>query len=269
MAIIKYGTYVPMTDLKSYAGVSGTVNDSTLTRNSIRASRIIDVICSRHFYPEIATVLLDYVDSFYLPLPGLDLLSVTSLTNGDGSVLTSSEYMLFPNNLLPKQWIEVNRGSGVLFTYSTAEPRQAISLVGHFGWSEDTEDTTATLSGAHAATGVITPSDISQFKAQELLLIDSEMVYVVTVGSTTLTVIRGVNGSTAATHTTGTVIYRYVYPEAIVEATLDLGVALFKSKDAPFGRIAGLSMGTVELPEGIPDRVMDNLVMYKRYRVGT
>ena len=62
------------------------------------------------------------------------LLTVTTLTNGDGNEIPSSEYILRPVNDSPKYMIEIKRGSAYRFQYSTS-PESAISVEGTWGYS--------------------------------------------------------------------------------------------------------------------------------------
>jgi hypothetical protein len=61
-------------------------------------------------------------------------------------------------------------------------------------------------------------------------------MYVQSYSTNTLTVVRGVNGTTAAAHTTGAALAIYQYPSPIAEATLIQAARLWKRRDTPVSR---------------------------------
>jgi hypothetical protein len=75
------------------------------------------------------------------------------------------------------------------------------------------------------------------------ILIDTEQMYVTGTSALTLTVVRGANGTTAAIHTSGAAVSRYVYDASVVEATARLWLKRWRSRDA--GADGGDGGGTV------------------------
>lgn len=86
------------------------------------------------------------------------------------------------------------------------------------------------------------------------ILVGSEQMYVTaTTDSTTdsITVERGVNGTTAATHLTAQAITRYVYDSSVHTLALRLAEKRWKARDAGAdGSDGGLDVGSVSLREG-------------------
>lgn len=96
-------------------------------------SRQIDTHCRQWFYARTETRRYDFqrADRLWLDAP---LLTVTTLTNGDGDVLTTGHYFLYPRVGAPYHWIDINRSAGVYFQWSST-PQQCISLTGTWGKS--------------------------------------------------------------------------------------------------------------------------------------
>jgi uncharacterized phiE125 gp8 family phage protein len=63
-----------------------------------------------------------------------DLISITTLTNGDSNTIASSKYVLLPTNLSPKYAIKLLADSSVYWTYIN-NPEEAISVAGSWGYS--------------------------------------------------------------------------------------------------------------------------------------
>lgn len=79
---------------------------------------------------------------------------------------------------------------------------QAIWIDGLWGWGGQWVSTGRTVSDnpLSSSATVLTPSNISGFEAGHVIRIDDEYLYVSAVGSSTLTVVRAFNGTTAASH---------------------------------------------------------------------
>ena len=81
-----------------------------------------------------------------------------------------------------------------------------------------------------------------------------------------VTVIRGVNGSTAAIHVNGATIYVYQAPGQIQHATLRLANWLDALKDAPTeDPIQSLQTGLIYVPKGAPSDVHRVCMQYRRH----
>lgn len=63
-----------------------------------------------------------------------DLCQITSITNGDGVVVSSGDYVTNPRNETPWYAITIKLSSSVVWTYLSA-PENAIAIVGRWGWS--------------------------------------------------------------------------------------------------------------------------------------
>jgi len=263
--------YVTYSDLKTYLGITGTGDDALLKDCCERASRIWDTLTRRRFYELKATRYFDYQDDYKLHLHD-DLLSVTTLTNGDGNTISSSDYYLYPLNAYPKRWIEIDKAGGEFFTYSTT-PQKAISVEGLWGYHDDYDnawldsgDTVQDDPLSSSAT-TLNVSDGSNFKVQQVVKIGDEQLYITAISGNVLTVERGKNGTTAASHDQGTAIYIWAPPADVVHWVLRLAAWLYKAKDAPFMKTGFKDLGIVEVPAALPPDIRDAALRYRRPRL--
>jgi hypothetical protein len=133
--------YAELEEVKAYA-VFKTVdeaNDPLLESLITQVSRLIDTLTGRTFAPSgDSTYYLPYcnVEGRDIFLGELDhpLLSVTTLTNGDGTVIASSEYLLLPRGAQRFQTIRLKEASSVDWEDADAGDGY-ISIAGKWGWS--------------------------------------------------------------------------------------------------------------------------------------
>lgn len=132
-----YCTLVEFKQSLRSTGLSTESNDDSFIEEIIeRSSRYIDTATQRHFYAQTATKYLD------LPVPASrklnlpdDLLTVTTLTNGDGVVLTTADYYLHPRNEIAKYAVVLKESS--VYSWqpdADSNTENAITLVGTWGY---------------------------------------------------------------------------------------------------------------------------------------
>lgn len=269
-----YGTYCSVGRLKSDMRISGVPDEAALLRVLEAASRHWDDECGRHFLAATRTLYFDgpaeHVDRWQLWLP-VDLLSVTTLkldADGDRTyeiTLSASDYELISlraDGQPPYNRIDLTP-SGARSTWLAG--RRSVEVTGVFGYSQETEacgtlaealdasETGIDMAGGHGLTG------------GETILVDSEQMYVAEIpASNTLTVIRGVNGTTAATHLTSATVTRRRYPRPIEQATALRAARLWRAGQTGYAAEAAA-------PElgGYPvaPQVRDELVLVRDYIV--
>ena len=158
-----------------------------------------------------------------------------------------------PYNTSPKVEIELNEDTSKGFHGG----QQTLSVTGVWGYSND-------LSGEKTTTGTIATEtetawgveDASTLNTAQTIKVDDEQMYITGISSNTLTVERGVNGTTAATHTAGTSVYTYVYPTLVVQACLDLSKIYFRDRDLGVTQ----TIGTPEMGVTRSDREAINIL---------
>lgn len=145
-------TYVATSDLKTYLGISATTDDALLALLLARAQQYIETYTGRRFDAHTETHSFGeadiWVESGYqsnrawtntsaiATIAGRklrlddDLLTVTTLTNGDGTVITSGSYILEPQNTTPKRFIRLHTDYEWEFDVDTF-----VTVAGTWGYS--------------------------------------------------------------------------------------------------------------------------------------
>ena len=281
--------YVVLEDLKGAlkTGTADVAADDLLAMYAGVASRIIDREASRVFYPRVETRLYDVPGGRKLMLDD-DLMSVNSLTNGDDTSIASTEYMLHPASRTPKYALELYPGSTIAWQTdsSKAFDRQVIELDGVWCWHDEWSiawDSVSQIADSGGITGTQVTIAIADWDGEDsygqlafsrgkLLRIEDEFLYVVSRGSAdtggagNLTVIRGVNGSTAAVHAENTVIEIYRPPGVVKMAAMRLALWLYKqrSSSVDVDRPAVTADGVTVLPMALPKDVMSYISLVRR-----
>jgi len=243
--------YADLNTLKSRLGIEGTGEDTDLLALLGAASRAIERWCQRPFYIKEET---RYFEGSATPLFFDDLLSIDASgfkldQDGDGtygSTLATTDYVLYPLNKYPKTWVRISSDSD--YGGFASGIRQGVQIAGKWGYGDGESATPYKDSGVNVPTGDITAAATSMaltstegdtFSAGMTLRIEDEQIYVSAVNADTLTLERGVNGTTAASHVATTDIYIYEYPEPIREAVLIQAARLWKRKDSSFQDAVG------------------------------
>lgn len=246
--------YGDLTTLKSAAFLNtpDDTQDERLLGMLETASRWIDGYCDRHFFTTPGERRFDGTGRAVLAVT--DLVSADEVRVRQGSTgrwvgWSSGDWLAYPLNAAPTEpdgWpytrIVVTAG-GRRFPLS----RGGVVIAGAWGYGDVREDTGLQVSGAGAAPEdteivVATPGSdpFVSLSAGHTVRIGDEQMYVTAVsddgrGATTLTVQRGVNGTTLATHAAGTGVEVYRYPAAVTEACLQQAAVWWRERfSAPF-----------------------------------
>jgi hypothetical protein len=130
--------YAALADIKGYLLAGGqtppTTDDALLTTLLARAQKIIEAKTGKLFEAATETRYFDVPHDRQLDLDK-DLLSITTLTNGDGTVITSSSYYLLPRNDTPKYAIVLKQSADVAWEPdSDGNTEKVISVLGTWGY---------------------------------------------------------------------------------------------------------------------------------------
>ena len=268
-------TYATADDLRDYlAGTSyssGWTSDATAIRRILEASsrRIDDYCGGGSFGPQTETRYYDIGFSNlrnspqYLAVVSSDdlaneteavsvipldnwLTSPTTVTAYGATDRASSEtltegyandFFLMPYNSSPKTVLKLNED-----TAKGLDPgQQTLSILGAWGYTADTVSVTTSDAIGSTTSTSISVTSASDLGSAQTILVDSEQLYITSISGNTLTVERGVNGSTAATHSGGASLYRYDYPVLVVQACLDLSKVVFRDRD--LGTVTSIGSG--------------------------
>lgn len=253
-----YTTLQSIKDLKIIGTDSvDATDDSVIESLIVGASRYIDGQTRRWFYPRVMTRLFDLPEDNHLDLDA-DLCEALTITNGDDTVVVATEYVTCPRSADDTPWwaVEIKYTSGVSWRYEDdGNPYGAIQVNGVWvyrefyassGWLQLgtlTAALNATATTALGITGTVA-------KADQIIRIDNEFMQV----ATALTVTRGVNGSTAATHLINAPVYAWQPQGDIVQACQMIVDSTYRNRfgNNPTGTVRVTGAGVVISPQDVP-----------------
>ena len=159
-------------------------NNVNIDRCIESASRNIDGLCHRIFYPRTATKLYDWPNdqnalTWRLWLDGNDLISLSAASSG-GTAIPVANINLEPNQYGPPyNRVEIDIGTSSSFGGGSTH-QQDISLTGLWGWSDDQTNVGLTIEALDATeTGVdVTAAVSSRVGVGSILKIDTERLLI-------------------------------------------------------------------------------------------
>lgn len=234
-------TYANVTEFKRQMVEGGTdygnTNDPELLAILEGVSRRADAWCNRKasgFGPRLGTNVYDGDGSLRLYLAD-DLLTFTSgtvagQTGGTPAAITeTTDFYLEPYNRTPKRILN----SHGLTSVTVGAGFRIWSIVGKWGYSDERVVSASLLNEALDTSETAVDVDAgTDFAIGETLLVDSEQLYVTAIATNTLTVVRGANGTTAASHLNDAAVSVYRYPREVVSATLQVAMRRWRSRQA-------------------------------------
>lgn len=248
--------YATLDQIKATLDITGTTYDAVLTDHLRRASRLVERSAGYEFYPALATRYEDGggTDELWLSQPWLELTTVylSSDMAATYTALTAADWWASNGKIwdtTPYIYLAMNPNGSYGEWYAG---QRTVKILGITGWHrnyanawENTGDTVQDASGITAVATSVTVGDADgvdalgmtpRFSIGNLLKIEAEYLAVTGVNSGTnvLTVVRGANGTTAATHANATAIYSYRPDEAPAHATLIQAARLFKRGQQAF-----------------------------------
>lgn len=276
------GCYLGVQTFKARTGVLSEANtDAAVLAYLNDASRAFERDTQRYFFPYLTTNLYRWPQ--FAPTATWevwteeDLLAVTLLqvaVSGQGAApITLTNYFLEPQWAGPPySRIEIDLSSTDALQ-SGPTPQRAIGVTGQWGYTNATQSlgTIAGLSSGSPTTATITGTAPD---TGDVLLVDSEAIYVSLGGTTGPTLQRGVNGTAVATHVDGSAVSRYVAP-ADVQSVI-LGDALqFYLRNQVVWQMVTVGGGLESAPTvpnhtipGHEDRRLEIIEHYERIRSG-
>ena len=251
-----------------------TTDDKEIESILEAASRRVDDMIGRVFYPYVQTYAYDAPVENLIWF-GADLLSLTTLTNGNGTVLTSTDYVLMPANLYPKHSIKLRDTSAYYWEMNSAGSiEQVITALGFWGYHEQYTTRAwkqvGTLGAAWESTSTLTATLTTGYTLDtlggEIIKIDNEIMISDHVNTTTLTVQqRGDNGSTAATHLISSVVYAWQPMKDIKQLTIEVAKIMYRSRYGDAETTATYTnSGIIVTPRSLPVWAQEVVSKYSR-----
>lgn len=157
-------------------------NNGQVDRAIGAASRSVEGLLKRRFYPEAATRYKDWPNDQYarpwrLWLDKDELISVTTLTAG-GVVVPAADYFLEPaNDGPPYTHIEIDLASTAAFSSGDTHQR-AIEITGVFGYSADEEAAGQLAEALDASETAVDVTDSEAIGVGDIIKVDSERMIV-------------------------------------------------------------------------------------------
>ncbi|MER7813800.1 hypothetical protein [Streptomyces sp. NPDC096153] len=178
--------YATREDIKGALDSKETArNNAQIDRAIESASRGVEALCHRRFYPEQATKHFNWPDGqrarpWRLWLNDSEVISVTSLSSG-GTPISAADYFLEPNTSGPPyNRIEIDLASSAAFGGGDTHQRD-VTVTGLFGYRDD-ETSVGTLAAAVASTtaGTVAVSGAASavLGVGSVLRVDSERLLV-------------------------------------------------------------------------------------------
>lgn len=127
----------------------------------------------------------------------------------------TADYLLSPPDGPPYRDLMLTETSNA----SLGRGQQVLTIAGEWGWPYTLMTVGALTADIDASTTTLTGAS---FTPGQLLRIGSESIYLGASPSAAYSVQRGVAGTTAAAHVSGTPIAQVVYPSDLVETTLEI-----------------------------------------------
>ena len=181
----------------------------------------------------------------------------TVLTEGIGN-----GFLLEPYNRSPKTLLKLEEDT----TASLYGGQQTLTILGEWGWQTDKISLSTIDAISSTTTAAVSVTSGAGTYVGDTIIIDTEQLYVSAVSGNNLTVIRGVNGTTAATHSGGAAYYKWKYADDVTQAALDIARTYWRSRDAGLTSIIGTGEMAMSNPAREENAILKRLDHYRNSR---
>lgn len=278
-------TYATLAQAKAEQKAQSTADDAYMLSLLRSETARFERETGRVFVPVIDTRYFDAIGDHHIYngkkrlMLRDDLLEATTVIDGSSTTLVAdTDYRLHERGKTPAYALQG------LSTYAgwhqyTSDPYDAISVTGVWGYHEDYtnawrdsgQDASSTISAA-ATSFAVSDADIvdpytqvAMFSPGQLLKVEDEYMVLLDVDTNTLTVQRGVNGSTAVEHTSALDVYIWqVLPE--VQRVVYRAAAYRYSRRAAYEQAVFDSniQATVTFPKDLEAEWQNAVVRFRR-----
>ena len=273
--------YCTLADFKAFITPPGQelsvdmADDAFIDDVIMTASRRVDDLLGRTFYPRIETYHYDIPDDNVIWFDD-DLLEVLTFTNGDDTVIASTQYILKPTNTYPKYMLKMRDISTTTFVMdsnsSSEEVLDVTAIMGFHEWYDHRAWILGgTLSAAWASTSTlsaaITLGHTLENIGGQVIRIDNEILNTQSVTTVVLNVLsRGDNGSTAATHLINAPVYYWKPMEPIKKLAMAVAQIDYKARYGENIETTAIttSAGVIITPRSLPVSAQEVIRKYQR-----
>ena len=233
---------------EEYASIVANTEQVRFRKLLESASRHLDSQTHRQFFCWEGAKYYDGKGGNLLVDDFLDITTLKLDEDGDGvyeATMAATDFIEYPLNQYPKERLELSNDSN--YGGFASGIRQGVEITGVHGYGDGESKTpyytsSQTVQDNPLAAGavVLTVASTTTLGAGMTLRIELEQLYIENIiNATTCTVVRGVNGTTAAAHVLATPISIYEAPGPIIQATLVLAMRAWKRKDSAFQDAVG------------------------------
>ena len=272
--------YCTLAEFKAYITPPGQVlstdagDDIVIEDIVMRASRRLDALTGRRFFPRVETRRFDTPPSDEMWLDD-DLLEILTFTNGDAVAITSADYVLKPTNEYPKYAIRLRDTATIYFTPTSASSYdEAITLSAIWGYRERysadgwvSGSTVDEVGNVSAAVLSFTAASGVPFTRGQIIRIDNELMQLSSVVTNELTVVaRGANGSTAAIHLDHAPIYYWQQQDDVAGLVLEIAKIMYRARYGENVETTAFTTpaGVVITPRSLPPWAQEIIGRYQR-----
>lgn len=209
--------YATREDVMSATDVKVSARNSVqLDADLEAASRTAELLTHRRYYPWSGTRYFDWPAdqggrSYRIWFDQYDLISLTSIANGDGSTVPTANVFLDPQDGPPYTSAEVSQNTTSAFAAGGTWQR-AVGFTGLWGSSNDQTSAGTLAAGINASTTAVTVSDSSVVGVGSLLTVGAERMIVTARATATTTATLGASllssaGADAVTVSSGALVH--------------------------------------------------------------
>ena len=223
------GSFGPQTQTRAYDIGFGNLRDSP---------QYLAVVNSNDLANETDAVSIIPLDNWLISTTTVTAYGATDRATSE--TLTegyANDFFLVPYNSSPKTLLKLNEDTAK----GLESGQQTLTILGSWGYTGDTVSITTSDAISSTTATSVSVASASGLGPAQTIVIDSEQLYVTAISGNTLTVERGVNGTTAATHSGGASLSKYDYPVLVTQACLDLSKVIFRDRD--LGTVASIGSG--------------------------
>jgi hypothetical protein len=175
--------YTTREDVMSAQDIKATAYSGRDIDRAIEAgARDVEAVLHRKLYPWTGTRSFDYpqapgVPSWRIWFGEFDLTTLTSITNGDATTVTSGDVFLQPQDGPPYDHIDLDRGSTAVYAAGDTNQR-AVAIAGLWAYSNDEETAGTTAEALDLTETLIDGSALPTVGVGSVIRVDSERMTV-------------------------------------------------------------------------------------------
>ena len=148
--------------------------------------------------------------------------------------------------------------------------QKTLVVDGTWGWQDiSSAEITTTAEALDATEVAIDMTSAANISEGMVIKINSELMYVESIASNTVTVKRGIHGTTAATHSTAASVTRQTFPDDVIQTCLEITRVRYRERDMGLNRDIGSVDMRITIPTKEEELILADINHYKNYGKGS